>query len=264
MIRQFFLTTAILGLAISLAPAPTFADMFWLDRSAPDVDVTRRWWRKGDLSDPATNQGRYHPGDALWHNPRNEHEDWLFEQQIDDWRTSYQRGRYIRYADGGPQRAIRPVAPPLIALNRHERPGVILVDTGNRQLFFVLSPWRAYLYPISVGRWAYKWTGKIRITAIKNWPELELAPDGRKGQAWMPKKMLGGLRNPLGARAFYLGNTGCSIHGTHAPRSIGQATRSGCFAMRNAHVVHLASLVKVGTTVRVLRRYKGAMGHADD
>ncbi len=107
MIRQFFLATATLGLAVTLAPAPTFAEMFWLDRSAPDVDVTRRWWRKGDLSDPATNQGRHHPGDALWPNPRNEHEDWLFQRQIDDWRTSYQRGRYIRYVDGGPQRGCR-------------------------------------------------------------------------------------------------------------------------------------------------------------
>ena len=64
--------------------------------------------------------------------------------------------------------------------------------------------------------------------------------------------MTGGIRNPLGAMALYLGATLYRIHGTNDPRSIGRAASSGCFRMLNAAVSHLASLVEVGTNVTVV------------
>jgi lipoprotein-anchoring transpeptidase ErfK/SrfK len=70
----------------------------------------------------------------------------------------------------------------------------------------------------------------------------------------LPELMTGGVNNPLGAKALYLGNTLYRIHGTNDARSIGYAASSGCFRMMNAHVTHLASLAGVGTTVRVLDR----------
>ncbi|EFO33486.1 protein ErfK/srfK [Roseibium sp. TrichSKD4] len=45
---------------------------------------------------------------------------------------------------------------------------------------------------------------------------------GRKLPAYMP----GGPKNPLGARALYLGNTIYRIHGTNEDWSIGQAVSS--------------------------------------
>jgi L,D-transpeptidase catalytic domain len=65
--------------------------------------------------------------------------------------------------------------------------------------------------------------------------------------------MTGGLKNPLGAQALYLGNTLYRIHGTNDPKTIGQAASSGCFRMMNEHVLHLASLATVGTLVTVVR-----------
>src|SRR5262245_44333896 len=70
----------------------------------------------------------------------------------------------------------------------------------------------------------------------------------------LPEKMTGGIRNPLGAMALYLGNTLYRIHGTNDVKSIGQAQSSGCFRMMNSAVVHLASLVEVGTPVTVVAR----------
>ena len=70
----------------------------------------------------------------------------------------------------------------------------------------------------------------------------------------LPEKMSGGIRNPLGAKALYLGKTLYRIHGTNDARSIGSAASSGCFRMLNGHVVDLASRVQVGTTVTVVRR----------
>jgi hypothetical protein len=68
----------------------------------------------------------------------------------------------------------------------------------------------------------------------------------------LPEKMTGGVRNPLGAMALYLGSTLYRVHGTNDVKSIGQAQSSGCFRMMNSAVMHLAGLVDVGTPVTVV------------
>ena len=62
--------------------------------------------------------------------------------------------------------------------------------------------------------------------------------------------MTGGIKNPLGAMALYLGSSLYRIHGTNDASSIGRAASSGCFRMLNGHVVDLAARVDVGTSVR--------------
>ena len=56
----------------------------------------------------------------------------------------------------------------------------------------------------------------------------------------LPEHMEGGVRNPLGAMALYLGNTLYRIHGTNEVKSIGTAASSGCIRMTNGNVTHLA------------------------
>ena len=90
--------------------------------------------------------------------------------------------------------------------------------------------------------------GKMNFVAIQSPAEM------RKRQPYLPEKMTGGIGNPLGAKALYLGNSLYRIHGTNDARTIGLASSSGCFRMLNGHVVDLASRVGVGTTVVVLDR----------
>ncbi len=61
------------------------------------------------------------------------------------------------------------------------------------------------------------------------------------------------LRNPLGARALYIGSTIYRIHGTNQPWTIGKAMSSGCIRMANDDVEHLYKMVDVGTKVIVRR-----------
>ena len=68
----------------------------------------------------------------------------------------------------------------------------------------------------------------------------------------LPEFMPGGLDNPLGARALYLGNTLYRIYGTNEPSTIGHYVSSGCIRMRNQDVVDLYRRVSVGTQVVVL------------
>lgn len=171
-------------------------------------------------------------------------------------RKSY-RVTYPRYMKGGAKPDIQPEKPPVVYLSRKEPTGTIIVDTKGRKLYYTLPGDRAYAYPISVGRQGFTWTGTERISRITSWPSWTPPPEMRRRQPGLPITVSGGLINPLGAKALYLGNSVYRIHGTNNKRSIGRASSSGCFRMLNKHVIHLATLARIGTKVRVVRSYSG-------
>jgi lipoprotein-anchoring transpeptidase ErfK/SrfK len=162
---------------------------------------------------------------------------------------------YPPYMEGGGQPEIVPVAPPIVSLRRPEPAGSIIIDSGGRRLYYVLPGNKAYEYPISVGREGFSWTGTERISRVAAWPNWNPPPEMRQREPGLPITMTGGINNPLGAKALYLGETLYRIHGTNDPKSIGFASSSGCFRMMNEHVTHLSSLASVGTQVRVVARY---------
>ncbi|MBN8920018.1 MAG: L,D-transpeptidase, partial [Rhizobiales bacterium] len=68
----------------------------------------------------------------------------------------------------------------------------------------------------------------------------------------LPRFMQGGIDNPLGARALYLGSSLYRIHGSNEPWTIGTAVSSGCIRMRNDDVIDLYNRVPVGARVIVI------------
>lgn len=132
-----------------------------------------------------------------------------------------------------------------------EAPGTIIVDTETRFLYLIQSPTRAMRYGIGVGRDGFRWSGTHRITAKKEWPDWTPPSQMLRRRPDLPRHMKGGIENPLGARAMYLGSTLYRIHGSNEPETIGQAVSSGCFRMTNDDVTDLYSRVPVGTTVVV-------------
>jgi len=166
---------------------------------------------------------------------------------------------YPKFMDGGEKPDIKPAAPPIVYFDRNEEVGSIIVDTQDRKLFYVLPGRQAYQYPISVGRDGFTWSGVERISRIAAWPSWTPPPEMHKRQPGLPITVSGGLKNPQGARALYLGSTIYRIHGTNNDRTVGRANSSGCFRLANEHVVHLASIAKVGTKVRVLPSYTGGV-----
>lgn len=157
-------------------------------------------------------------------------------------------------ASGGERPEIEAKTPASIPFPSEFKPGSIVIDQSRKQLYFVLSDDEALRYPISVGREGFAWTGTEAISRIADWPDWHPPAEMRERDPKLPKKMTGGIRNPLGAKAIYLGQTLYRIHGTNDPKSIGRAASSGCFRMMNEHVVHLASLVQVGAEVHVLAK----------
>ena len=130
-------------------------------------------------------------------------------------------------------------------------PGTIVINTGERRLYLVLSNGQALSYGIGVGRDGFRWSGTHRITAKKEWPSWTPPSQMLRRRPDLPRHMNGGVDNPLGARAMYLGSTLYRIHGSNEPETIGQAVSSGCFRMTNEDVTDLYSRVSVGTTVVV-------------
>jgi lipoprotein-anchoring transpeptidase ErfK/SrfK len=169
---------------------------------------------------------------------------------------------YPKFMQGGDRPDIKPVAPPIVNFERDEEDHTIIVDTAARKLYYVLPGKKAYEYPISVGRDGFTWSGTERISRIAEWPTWTPPPEMHKRVPGLPITVTGGLRNPQGARALYLGNTIYRIHGTNNDRTVGRNNSSGCFRLTNEHVVHLASIVKVGTKVRVLQSYNGGVAAA--
>jgi hypothetical protein len=183
------------------------------------------------------------PRQQTWRSPWDEPEDrWR------DWDESPE------VVDGGSRPEIRPITPEKVPFPSQYAQGSIIIDTHAKQLFLVLSSAEAYRYPISVGRVGFSWTGTEKISRIADWPDWYPPEEMRERDPKLPKKMTGGLRNPLGAKALYLGNTLYRIHGTNDAKTIGQAASSGCFRMLNGHVIDLAGRVAVNTPVTVVDR----------
>ncbi|MBA2127283.1 L,D-transpeptidase [Hyphomicrobium methylovorum] len=181
-----------------------------------------------------------------WGRPQNNRAD---EEDEDDVRGS-SRGTLT----GGGQPNIAATAPPKVRFPNSYAAGSIVIDTAGRQLYYVLSSSSAYRYPIAVGKQGFAWSGVEKISRKVAWPDWYPPAEMRARKPGLPEHMKGGIHNPLGAMALYLGNTLYRIHGTNDVRSIGTASSSGCIRMKNGHVMHLSKIAGVGTTVHVLKR----------
>ncbi len=131
--------------------------------------------------------------------------------------------------------------------------GTIVVSTKERRLYYVLGDGRAIEYGVGVGREGFTWSGTKTVTRKREWPDWRPPPQMLKRRPDLPKYMAGGIDNPLGARALYLGSSQYRIHGSNEPDTMGAAVSSGCIRMTNRDVVDLYSRAKIGMKVVVLK-----------
>jgi lipoprotein-anchoring transpeptidase ErfK/SrfK len=141
-----------------------------------------------------------------------------------------------------------------------EKPGTLIIKTGERALYQVLNNGKANRYLVAVGKEGFSWAGVAKVGMKREnptWtPPAEMIARKPEYSKWA-KGMPGGLPiNPLGPRAMYLfnkaGDTGFRIHGTIHPESIGTAASSGCIRMLNKEVIELFDQTRIGTKVIVI------------
>jgi lipoprotein-anchoring transpeptidase ErfK/SrfK len=139
-----------------------------------------------------------------------------------------------------------------VSYDGSEGAGTIVINTRERMLYLVQGSGRAIRYGIGVGRPGFTWSGVHHITNKREWPDWTPPDEMIKRRPDLPRHMVGGPDNPLGARAMYLGSTLYRIHGSNEPWTIGTQVSSGCIRMRNEDVIDLYGRVKVGTKVVVI------------
>jgi lipoprotein-anchoring transpeptidase ErfK/SrfK len=155
------------------------------------------------------------------------------------------------------RRQINPIyLPQEVAYDGSRKPGTIIIDTRENFLYLVEKNGKARRYGVGTGKPGFEWAGTHKVSAKREWPDWRppaemIAREKAKGR-YLPTFLPGGIENPLGARALYLGSTLYRIHGTNQPWTIGGAVSSGCIRMRNEDVVDLYERVPVGATVVVM------------
>lgn len=133
-----------------------------------------------------------------------------------------------------------------------EAAGTIVIDTSSKFLYLVQGGGSALRYGVGVGKPGFLWAGTKTISAKKEWPDWTPPAEMLKRRPDLPRHMVGGPRNPLGARAMYLGSSLYRIHGSNEPWTIGTNVSSGCIRMRNQDVIDLYDRVRVGARVVVI------------
>lgn len=144
-----------------------------------------------------------------------------------------------------------PYPPEIIEVETAEPAGTIIIDAGNKRLYFVLGGGKAVRYGIAVGREGFGWTGTSWVSRKAEWPNWSPPAEMRKRHPELPGFVPGGPDNPMGARALYLGKTLYRIHGTNSIGSLGREVSSGCFRMHNDDVIDLYKRAKIGAKVIV-------------
>ena len=159
---------------------------------------------------------------------------------------------YGQGMQAAPQAQVQPIPREIVAFNGAYKPGTIVVSTAERRLYFVLPDGEAIRYGVGVGRPGFTWSGVKTVTMKREWPSWTPPAAMLARRPDLPRYMAGGIENPLGARAMYIGSTEYRIHGSNEPDTIGQAVSSGCIRMTNDDVTDLYERVKVGAKVVVL------------
>jgi len=233
------------ALALLVLSFETASAQYW-GRGGPSWDERPYYGSSRPYYEPSRPYGRAYP-------PPQRRSDWDDDDDDGPQRDPDAYGdRSDEVRSGGGRPPISPIPARRISFPSNYKVGSIIIDTRGRQLFLIESPDTARYYPISVGREGFSWTGTETVSRKAEWPDWHPPAEMRERDPRLPVKMTGGINNPLGAGAIYLGNTLYRIHGTNDPNSIGRAASSGCFRMLNGHALDLAGRVDVGTPVTVV------------
>ncbi|WP_209853685.1 L,D-transpeptidase family protein [Rhizobium herbae] len=143
-----------------------------------------------------------------------------------------------------------------------ERPGTIIVDTGERFLYLILSNGSAMRYGVGIGREGFAWSGRGVIQWKQKWPRWKPPNEMVARQPQLEKYSIAnggmppGIDNPLGARAMYIFQNGedtlYRLHGSPEWQSIGKAVSSGCVRLINQDVIDLYDRVRNGAPILVI------------
>ncbi|MFC0667110.1 hypothetical protein E0E54_08050 [Azotobacter chroococcum] len=137
------------------------------------------------------------------------------------------------------------------------REGIVINLAEYRMYYFPKDQNVVHTFPLGIGREGWgspiaetRITGKVKDPAW--YPPKSIREEHAADGDPLPTVVPAGPDNPLGPFKFTLGLSGYLIHGSNKKFGIGMRVSHGCFRMLNHNVLQLASMVPVGTTVRII------------
>ena len=134
----------------------------------------------------------------------------------------------------------------------------IVINVPEMRLYYFFSAngkKKVKTYPLGLGReGASTPVGVFRISSIEKNPTWDIPASIRRERPELPAAIPPGPENPLGTHWLRLSNTSYGIHGTHMPLGVGRRVSHGCIRLYPEDIVKLASSVKIGTPVRILKQ----------
>jgi lipoprotein-anchoring transpeptidase ErfK/SrfK len=129
--------------------------------------------------------------------------------------------------------------------------GTVIIDKLQHFLYLVQPNSVALRYGIGIGGQCADLVGLRHIASMAEWPSWEAPPDMAKQKLAQSGTLTGAPGNPLGARVLELGDNRSRIHGTNAPRTIGNERRVRLHPSRQRRYRRFIRSVRVGTPVLV-------------
>ena len=137
------------------------------------------------------------------------------------------------------------------------REGIVINLAEYRMYYFPKDQNVVHTFPLGIGREGWgspiaetRITGKVKDPAW--YPPKSIREEHAADGDPLPTIVPAGPDNPLGPFKFTLGLSGYLIHGSNKKFGIGMRVSHGCFRMLNHNVLQLASMVPVGTAVRII------------
>ena len=127
--------------------------------------------------------------------------------------------------------------------------GTIIIDKQQHFLYLIQPNLVALRYGIGVGKPCAGVAGLRKVASKLEWPEWQAPAEMVERKLAPAGIMKGGPGNPLGPRVISLDDGSTRIHGTNAPRTIGNSVNSGCIRLVNDDAVDLYNRVSMGARV---------------
>ena len=151
-----------------------------------------------------------------------------------------------------PAAGSRLVVPGAHLLPSGPREGIV-VNTGDRRLYYFAAGAAPRSYPIGIAKEGYATPqGATKVVRKKEKPTWYPTRSALRDDPTLPRAVPPGPDNRLGEYALYLGWPSYLIHGTNDPRGVGRHSSRGCIRLYPDHIQELFALAGVGTKVRVV------------
>lgn len=159
---------------------------------------------------------------------------------------------------------------PVMKMNGYHsnQPTVIIVDKGSH-----------YTHALQLQK-----RGVVRVLTISNaiGSDDKPTPPGRfvvaskkKFPEWIPPKTIDPKqkkvkpynqdpKNPLGVAGIFLNKYELALHGTNEPNKIRKSVSHGCIRHSNSDISQLYGMVRPGTPVYIVRRFRGTVLNKTD